>query len=346
MILACLIFQNTMTLVCVRKTLEIAKTDEFRCETRRFYDTAFSANINRLNAPKANFYLHYRGVDYWPPKNFRRHYRFRFYFLELPIRWIFKGVFPQNYDHSRFRTFFDEDIFIDNYFEREGRVPTHFVDIGAGDGIDMSNTFKLVERGLTGLAVEGSPLRFSQLSLTYEKYTKVKLVRSYVSATSVNSLINGAETPNDFDVLNLDIDSYDYYILESILGEFNPKLCVLEWNRSYPSSIFFTVKNDPNIHWDSTSELFQGASLLAFLELLQKFNYKVICIQGAALFAVPANSSPSWAKLSALDAWSQYLNGPSKWVATESVVLKMNKENQLMHFKAGLANFDDGYILY
>jgi len=169
--------------------------------------------LSALKNPKKIFRYYYRGVDFWPPLNYRKHYRVKFYFLELPMRWAFKGVFPQNWDRSRFRTFFDEEIFIDDFFEQEGFIPSTFVDVGAVDGITMSNTFKLADRGLTGLAVEGSPVRFSQLSLTYEKYSNVKLVRSYVSASSINGLINGAELPNDFDILNLYIDSFDYYFL-------------------------------------------------------------------------------------------------------------------------------------
>jgi hypothetical protein len=182
--------------------------------------------LGALLHPKRIFVYYYRGVDFWPPKNFRKHYRVRFYFLELPLRWIFKAVFPQKWDRSRFQTFFDEDIFIDDFFQQENFSPVTFVDIGAGDGIDMSNTFKLASRGLTGLAIEGSPVRFAQLSLTYEKYINVKLVRSYVSAGSINGLIHGAEIPINFDVLNIDIDSFDYHVLESILSEFRPQtLC-------------------------------------------------------------------------------------------------------------------------
>ena len=105
------------------------------------------------------------------------------------------------------------------------------------------------------------------------------------------------------------------------------------------------MKNDPYIRWDSTSGLFQGASLLAFHDLLQKFKYKIISIQGAALFAVPVNSSPNWGGLSVQDAWTQYLRGPSKWIATESEVIKMSKENLLSHFAEGLSDFDGDYQL-
>ena len=303
-----------------------------------------AAALNPLQTFRFIFQYYFRGVDFWPPKNFRSHYRFRFYFLDLPIRWLFKGVLPQEWDRSHFETFFEEDIFIDKFFLVEEIKPAIFVDVGAGDGIDMSNTFKLADRGIKGLAIEGSPVRFSQLSLTYEKYEDVKLVRSYVSADSITDLIRGAEIPSDFDVLNLDIDSYDFYVLESILKVFRPKLCVLEWNRAFPPSIFFTVNNNPNIHWTG-SKFFQGASMLAFHDLLKRFNYKIIGVQGAALFATPMDSAPSWKELSLEEAWSQYINGPLKWVDTEKELLSLSKADQLKSLAAELSHFDGQFSI-
>jgi hypothetical protein len=294
--------------------------------------------------PKSAFHHLYRGVDFWPPKNFRKHYRFRFYFLDLPIRWLLKGVLPQQWDRSHFETFFEEDVFIDKFFFEEELEPTTFVDVGAGDGIDMSNTFKLADRGVKGLAIEGSPVRFAQLSLTYEKYVDVKLIRTYVSPDSITDLITGAEIPSDFDVLNLDIDSYDFFVLESILKAFTPKLCVLEWNRAYPPSIFFTVDNNPNIHWTG-SKFFMGASMLAFYDLLKKFNYKIIGVQGAALFATPMNRSSSWRELNPEEAWNQYINGPAKWIDTETKILSLNKADQLKFFAAELSQFEGQFSI-
>ena len=291
-----------------------------------------------------NHYI--RGVDFWPPQNFRKHFRLKFYLIELPARWIFKGVFPQDWDGITFRTFFDEDIFIDKYFHDQGFLPQTFMDIGAGDGIDMSNTFKLANRGLFGMSIEGSPVRFAQLSLTYEKFPNVQLVRKYVSSTSISHLATSSGLPKNFDVLNLDIDSFDYHVLESLLDSFEPKLIVIEWNRSFPPNLFFTVNNDPAIRWDSQSDLFQGASILAFYELLNKFNYKIIGVQGSALFAAPVGSSRSYVSLTAEDAWSQYLKGPKKWIHTNLDYLELSKEDLIKKIDIEMTAFSGKYQLH
>jgi|GEM_PF-5772014 len=300
--------------------------------------------LSALHHPKRIFGYYYRGVDFWPPQNFRRHYRIKFYLIELPVRWMFKGVFPQKWDGGKFRTFFDEDLFIDKFFQDQSYSPQTFVDIGAGDGIDMNNTFKLAHRGLSGVSIEGSPIRFAQLSLTYERFTKVELVRTYVSSHTISNLLKGFDQiPNNFDVLNLDIDSFDYHILKALLQDFKPKLCVIEWNRSYPPSVFFSVSNDPTIRWDSTSGLFQGASLRAFHELLGNVNYKIIEVQGSALFAIPENSGTEWEGLSVDQAWSRYLGGPKKWVETDLNLLKLSHEELVSHFAQELSKYNTQY---
>jgi hypothetical protein len=291
-----------------------------------------------------NYYV--RGVDFWPPQNFRKHFRLKFYLVELPARWILKGLFPQRWDGKTFRTFFDEEIFIDKYFHELGFLPNTFVDIGAGDGIDMSNTFKLAHRGLTGMSIEGNPIRFAQLSLTYEKFSNVQLVRKYVSSSSISDLVTSSGLPKNFDVLNLDIDSFDYHVLKSLLGSFTPKLLVIEWNRSFPPNLFFTVNNDPTIRWDAQSDFFQGASLLAFYELLTSFKYKIIAVQGAAIFATPVDSSPSYDSLTAEDAWSHYLNGPEKWIKSNLDFLELNKEDLVEKINSEMVAFFGKYQLH
>lgn len=298
-----------------------------------------------IRYPNKVFRLYYRRIDFWPPSDFRRHYRIKFYFLELPVRWFFGGVFPQTWDKKTFSTFFDEHKFIESFFKTTAVEPQFFVDIGAGDGISMSNTYQLAHSGVRGLAIEGGPLRFAQLSLTYEKFTQIQLVRTYVSSRNISSLLKGCDTPRDFDILNLDIDSYDLHILSSILADFRPKLCVLEWNRSYPPNIFYSVKDDPTIRWDDYTQIFPGASLKAFEEVCLQFKYKLIAVQGAALFAVPNESNFGGIGKRADELWLDYLNGPAKWIETDQELCKMSNDRVISEFNSRLIKFKGLYEL-
>jgi hypothetical protein len=83
----------------------------------------------------------------------------------------------------------------------------------------------------------------------------------------------------------------------------------------------------------------QGGSMLAFHGLLQNFNYKIIGVQGAALFAAPSDLSPTWAQLSVQDTWNQYVKGPTKWFDTDKELMLQSKDNKVQELSIGLQNF-------
>ncbi len=53
-----------------------------------------------------------------------------------------------------------------------------FLDCGAFDGISLSNTYALVQRGWTGICVEPDPESFAKLQKTHETSNDVKLVHA------------------------------------------------------------------------------------------------------------------------------------------------------------------------
>ena len=60
----------------------------------------------------------------------------------------------------------NEQEIISNFFN--GRIG-HYLDIGAFDGVKMSNTLALAELGWTGTAIEASPWVFKRLKANYEE---------------------------------------------------------------------------------------------------------------------------------------------------------------------------------
>lgn len=304
-----------------------------------------SKMINFIKHPNNYRGYLYRGVDFWPPKNYKKKYRIKFYLIELPLRWIFQGLIPQSPNGLVYRTFFDEHKFIQSYFFSMNYKPIFFIEIGAGDGIDMSNTFPLAATGTEGISIEGNPLRFAQLSLNYEKFPKVQLVRKYIDSKNIISILESGNTPINFDLLNLDIDSYDYHVLHSILNKYHPKLCVIEWNRSYPPQFFFTINDDPTIVWDSKSNYFYGASLLAYHSLLSSHNYKIIAIQGAALFASPSGIEDGYPALDVNDLWNLYIKGPKEWQETDPMLLNISPESARSLIQKQLVPFKNKYTL-
>jgi hypothetical protein len=72
----------------------------------------------------------------------------------------------------------------------------------------------LIQKGWPGVAVECHPPVFRKLASNYVGFTNVNLVRYRVTPINVCRLLLSNDIPMDFDFLSLDIDGYDYFVLE------------------------------------------------------------------------------------------------------------------------------------
>lgn len=101
-------------------------------------------------------------------------------------------------------------------------------EFGAWDGIHLSNTRRLMERGWRGLMIEADSGRFEDLLKTYPPSSRAISVRALVDSGE-NSLAKIAARSgiNDrFDLVSMDVDGLDYQIF-STLDEFHePPLVV------------------------------------------------------------------------------------------------------------------------
>ena len=107
----------------------------------------------------------------------------------------------------------DEQSIITAYLNTINLESRYCVDIGASDGISMSNTYSLYKDGWGGLAVEFDAQKFSSLASSYASFPNVKLAKCMVTPPNVLSLLSANEIPERFEFLNLDIDGYDYFVL-------------------------------------------------------------------------------------------------------------------------------------
>lgn len=117
-----------------------------------------------------------------------------------------KNIYSQN----------GEDGIIRELFSRLDINNGWFVEFGAWDGKYLSNTFALVERGWKGVEIEGDKTRFLDLQkLTKEYPDQIFPVCAFVSESgefSLESILEKTPIPHDFELLSIDIDSYDYQI--------------------------------------------------------------------------------------------------------------------------------------
>ena len=180
---------------------------------------------------------------------------------------------------------FNEEIIIADLIQRINPSEHFYVDIGAGDGETMSNSYPLIRQGWEGLAVEGDGGRFATLAHRYAPFPNAKLSRNFVTPDNVISIFKGYNVPHNFAFLSLDIDGYDYFVLEKILSTYRPLLICAEINEKIPPPLAFTVLYSPAYEWTHGS--FYGQSISMLEQLALKNNYKLVKLEYNNAFLIP-----------------------------------------------------------
>lgn len=167
----------------------------------------------------------------------------------------------------------DERATLENLIKRLGINSGFVVDVAASDGFSQSCTLGLFgKENWSGLAVEMDPDKFFKLSYIYSSFPNAKLARNRVTPNNIVDLLKAFEVPKDFEVLNLDIDSYDLHVIKSmLLGGFKPKVITMEINEKIPTGVYFTVDFDENHYWQV--DHFYGCSIDAASEVVKEFGY-------------------------------------------------------------------------
>jgi len=166
----------------------------------------------------------------------------------------------------------------------EGGASRTAVDIGAGDGVKGSNTYALFRDGWRGVGFEGSNRKVCKLAAAYKQYPQVSAVNCVVTPENVVPLLKAYKIEREFGVLSLDIDSYDYWVLEAVLAEFRPRLVVTEINEKIPPPIRFVVKYDPDFQM---THHFFGYSIGSLAELAARHDYAIIEVEYNNAFLAP-----------------------------------------------------------
>jgi hypothetical protein len=242
---------------------------------------------------------------------------------------------------------FEEQLVIEKHL-RDLNVATRFcVDIAAGDGISMSNTYALFRQGWNGLAVEYDAQRFAKLARAYEGFKEVYLAKCMVTPPNVLDLLKGNQVPKQFGFLNLDIDGYDFYVLEQILKEFRPALICAEINEKIPTPVKFTVKWSPDYGW--RGDHFYGQSLSQLCSLCPAFGYSLVEVHYNNAFLVPSELKPA-ITLEPAEAYRKgYVEQPDRqlrmpWNADMEPLLTMSPEEAVAFINHRFADRAGQYI--
>lgn len=145
-----------------------------------------------------------------------------------------------------------EGLLLEYVFFKIGLGQRRFVDFGGGDGFYLSNTHHLRCLGWIGFSVDIETGKFISLE------TLPELKDIYLSGKP--------------ELVSIDIDGNDYWILDDILNGYKPKVIIAEFNAMYTDSR--TIKYNPEHVWAGDS--YYGFTFEAGVKLAEKHGYKVI----------------------------------------------------------------------
>lgn len=137
-----------------------------------------------------------------------------------------------------------EYIFHSLYPNQKGRV----FDIGSGDGFILSNSRHLKQLGFQCFLFD----KINGLEITLENCT---------GATATYP-----------DLISIDIDGNDYWILNTQLPFYKPSIVIAEFNPAFTDSR--TIKYNPNHEW--VGDDYYGFSFEAGKKLADKHGYEII----------------------------------------------------------------------
>ena len=148
------------------------------------------------------------------------------------------------------------------------------INIGANDGITLDLLHLLyLNHNYDGLCIEADYETFQKLKNNLPQ--KIKKINSFVTPYNILNVIDKVNSLN-IDIISIDIDSFDYNILEQIII-LNPKIIIIELNENIPPGIIYYAKYgedyDYSIH--GSYQLF-GCSLDAVTELAKKHSYSLL----------------------------------------------------------------------
>jgi len=155
-----------------------------------------------------------------------------------------------------------EEAYIDFILSNLPNKGNHLVEIGAWDGYHLSNTRFLIDRGYTHLLIDG------------DNRGNEEVKEHFILENNILDILDKYNTPEEFDLLCIDIDGNDLYILEKILSKYKPSMIVAEYNPIFQPHESKVITYDESHFWGDDD--YYGFSFLAGIKMAVRNGY--VCV--------------------------------------------------------------------
>ena len=149
-----------------------------------------------------------------------------------------------------------ESIYNDNHDNK------FFVEFGVENGYECNTRILREKYNWNGLQMDGS-----------NENIAINLRKEFILRNNIINLLNKYNVPKHINLLSIDIDSYDFYILHEIVKHFTCDVIICEYNSTHLPNEDKVIIYDYKM-WDFTN--YFGASLLALNNLCKKYDYTLV----------------------------------------------------------------------
>ena len=171
-----------------------------------------------------------------------------------------------------------EDGIIDWLINKFPEIPKNFLEIGTQDYKESNTRFLLISRNWDGFLIEADKAAVKDIKsqkIFWKHRLKVK--NEFITKDNINNIINRINVPKKLGLLSLDIDGVDYWVLKE-LAVLDPSIIICEYNSLFGQKKSVTVPYKDNYirSEEHFSNLYYGASIKAFINLMKKKKYFLI----------------------------------------------------------------------
>ncbi|HEY4254724.1 MAG TPA: hypothetical protein VGM34_00060 [Chlamydiales bacterium] len=182
-----------------------------------------------------------------------------------------------------------EDGIIEKIFETIGTTSKTAIEFGAHDGFLFSNTANLWTKdlGWNCILIESDASIFGTLVSNVSRYSCTPLLRTVGihPHNSLETILKEVNLKMPVDILSIDVDGDDYYLLQSI-QYLKPRLIICEYNPSIPAHL--------DVYSDYGNHI--GCSVAALQRIAAEKGYSLVAITDTNCFFVLNEEFPKFAK--------------------------------------------------
>ena len=181
----------------------------------------------------------------------------------------------------RLRSQNEEDGIILALLQATGVGTRRFVEIGCGQS--GGNAAALAyEFGWGGLMVDASEKAIEKVTVLLRANPGVTAVRAMVQPDTINDLLRSHGMTGEVDLLSIDVDSIDYWLLEA-LTVCSPRVLVMEYNALFGPERAVTLPCAPLP--EDAPKGYSGTSLVAIERLAARKGYRLVLCEAAGINA-------------------------------------------------------------